>query len=294
MRYPTHGSVMRANRLRFWRPFQRNVVNVICAEGAVADWPLHTDETFRVLMSSAPVVVVDGRGGRAIVPPGAIHVAAPLELVAVSALSDTSAGPPLLRVLLVGAGAFPPTVPNQGQFIVDDPSLHATLSAIFNDLRGLLVDVDAERRLRMCFGQLAASLGRQAVASVSDDARVARAREYLRAHTTEFVSLDTLARVAALSKFHLVRTFHRAAGITPRAYQMQLRVARAARLIAEDTPLSYAAFDAGFADQSHLTRRFKAIFGVAPGRFARELSIPPTALARTTSARSHEAPSSAA
>jgi AraC-like DNA-binding protein len=59
---------------------------------------------------------------------------------------------------------------------------------------------------------------------------------------------------------------------------MQLRLARAWHLIVEGRPLSRTTYDAGFADQSHLTRRFAALFGVTPARFAKELAVPPRAL----------------
>jgi AraC-like DNA-binding protein len=93
-------------------------------------------------------------------------------------------------------------------------------------------------------------------------------------HVAESVSLDELASVAGLSKFYLLRAFSRAHGFTPHAYQMHLRVARAWRLIVDGYPLTRATYDAGFADQSHLTRQFAATFGVTPARYARQLARP--------------------
>jgi AraC-like DNA-binding protein len=43
--------------------------------------------------------------------------------------------------------------------------------------------------------------------------------------------------------------------------------ARARRLIESGADLAQAAADAGFADQSHLTRVFRAMVGVTPGEF---------------------------
>jgi AraC-like DNA-binding protein len=78
-----------------------------------------------------------------------------------------------------------------------------------------------------------------------------------------------LAALACVSKSYLVRTFHRAVGLPPHSYQVQLRIARAARLIAMGASLSRAAFDAGFSDQSHLSRKFKSAYGLTPLGFAR-------------------------
>jgi AraC-like DNA-binding protein len=104
-----------------------------------------------------------------------------------------------------------------------------------------------------------------------------RARDYLRAQALKNVTLDELAGVAGLSKFYLLRSFSRAYGLTPHAYQMELRLARARRLLAEGRPLSHVTYDAGFADQSHLTRRFAAFYGLTPARYARQLATPPGA-----------------
>jgi AraC-like DNA-binding protein len=99
---------------------------------------------------------------------------------------------------------------------------------------------------------------------------LARAREYVRAHVAKPLSLEALARVACLSKFHFLRAFTRAYGDSPHEYQMQLRLALARTLVEAGEPLSSVAYDAGFADQSHLTRRFKQAFGVTPGAYARQ------------------------
>jgi AraC-like DNA-binding protein len=61
---------------------------------------------------------------------------------------------------------------------------------------------------------------------------------------------------------------------------MHLRLARARRLLAQGVSASRAAYQAGFADQSHLTRRLKETTGLTPGEFARQLAgapLPPGA-----------------
>jgi AraC-like DNA-binding protein len=97
---------------------------------------------------------------------------------------------------------------------------------------------------------------------------VGRARDYLAEHFAENVSLEQLARVAHLSPFHFSRVFAEETGMPPHAFQTQLRVARAAALLREGWTIPQAADAAGFADQSHLTRHFKRLVGVTPGRYA--------------------------
>jgi AraC-like DNA-binding protein len=98
---------------------------------------------------------------------------------------------------------------------------------------------------------------------------LARVREFLHDNPAADVSSDDLARLAGgMSRFHLCRAFARAYGLPPHAYRLQLRLAAAKRLLTAGEPPAGVAAALGFADQSHLTRRFKGAFGITPGRFA--------------------------
>jgi transcriptional regulator GlxA family with amidase domain len=46
-----------------------------------------------------------------------------------------------------------------------------------------------------------------------------------------------------------------------------VRVRLAKTLLAQGLPIAQAAVEAGFVDQAHLTKHFKRIFGVTPGRY---------------------------
>ena len=50
---------------------------------------------------------------------------------------------------------------------------------------------------------------------------------------------------------------------------MQARLHLARRLIVAGQPLSAVAAEAGFSDQSHLTRLFGRSYGMTPGAYAR-------------------------
>lgn len=99
---------------------------------------------------------------------------------------------------------------------------------------------------------------------------VAVALDYLEANFTENVSLAELAGLAGVDRFHLLRAFRRRLGLPPHLYQTQLRLRHARRLMLAGEPAAMAAAAAGFADQSHLIRKFKATYGVTPGQYLGE------------------------
>jgi AraC-like DNA-binding protein len=96
---------------------------------------------------------------------------------------------------------------------------------------------------------------------------VERARSVLQGHPTQALGLPEIATVAGTTVTHLVRSFSRAVGLPPQRYHAQVRLAHARRLLAEGKAAGWVAYECGFADQSHLNRRFKECHGLTPGAF---------------------------
>lgn len=92
-------------------------------------------------------------------------------------------------------------------------------------------------------------------------------KEWLDANSEKNVSIHALARLVGLSPYYLVRAFHKHVGIPPHKYQAVVRINRARKLLTSGATISEAAYRAGFCDQSHLNRCFKAALGVTPGEY---------------------------
>jgi AraC family transcriptional regulator len=85
-------------------------------------------------------------------------------------------------------------------------------------------------------------------------------------------SVAELAALAGVHASHVLRTFRQYHGCTVAAYVRRQRVERArAEIATTNSSLSIIALQAGFADQSHLTRVFRQAFGETPGQYARSL-----------------------
>jgi len=106
----------------------------------------------------------------------------------------------------------------------------------------------------------------------AEHAAVRRARRHLSEQWDQRVTLAELAAVAGLSRFELVRRFGDQNGVSPHAFQTNLRVDHARALLASGLAPAEVAAACGFADQPHLTRVFKRAVGVSPGRYARAVA----------------------
>lgn len=106
----------------------------------------------------------------------------------------------------------------------------------------------------------------------SHPAWLGRVVERLHASLDHQVGLDELAREVGVHPVHIARTFRRAYGETIGEHLRKLRVELVARRLGDtDTPLVDLALEAGFTDQSHLTRVFKRLTGTTPAAMRRTL-----------------------
>jgi len=95
-----------------------------------------------------------------------------------------------------------------------------------------------------------------------------RARELLDAHFPESLSLEEIAAAVGVHPIHLARTFRTHYRCTPGDYVRRLRLEFALReLCSSDLPLIEIAMAAGYYDQSHFAKAFKAHTGLSPTRF---------------------------
>lgn len=100
-----------------------------------------------------------------------------------------------------------------------------------------------------------------------DVAALKRARQYLDAQRTRVVHSSELEAVTGLTRYDLARQFRIMCGTSPYRYLLMRRLDVARQQIAGGRSLVEVALEAGFADQAHLSRMFKATFGITPARY---------------------------
>ncbi len=89
--------------------------------------------------------------------------------------------------------------------------------------------------------------------------------QFVNAHITKPISLDTAAKVAGLERKYFSAFFHSKVGLTFTEWIRILRVERGMELMrAHDDSIARIAFAAGFRDVRTFERAFKRYVGVSP------------------------------
>ncbi len=109
---------------------------------------------------------------------------------------------------------------------------------------------------------------------IRHDRRLRRAIDYIEAHFDTDLSLTDLCRASGMSASQLTSLFRSQLGTSPYAYVIERRLAKAVQLLQRtEVPIAVVALDCGFADQSHMTRLFRARLGQTPASYRRAAHI---------------------
>jgi AraC-like DNA-binding protein len=259
----------RRPRIRAWRPEVPGVSEVLHAHFPEHAYPLHTHDTWALLIVDTGVVRYDLdrhehgalRSLVTLLPPHVPHDGRSVDLDGfrkrVVYLDE-----PMLDASRIGSAVDHPGW--------SDPALRRQVDLLHAALPHPGEAFEAESRLAMIRERLAVHLAHAEPPVVPRDATLARR---LRAMIDDRIATGiTLAGAAAelgASETHLVRAFTREHGIAPHQYLTGRRLDRARHLLLAGRSAAETAAEVGFYDQAHLTRHFTRLLGVPPGAFAR-------------------------
>lgn len=122
---------------------------------------------------------------------------------------------------------------------------------------------------------LAVVSGRSRARGKGDYSAARRARDFLHANFARVVTLDEVEVATGRDRWSLSHDFRMFYGTSPYRYLTMRRLDAVRRLLLSGTSLASAAAEAGFADQSHMTRHFLKAYGHTPGRWLRIMNKHP-------------------
>lgn len=249
-----------AERPRVWRPFPEQVAKVLCLEDPSEDLAprIHSRFAIALLRSPAFVTVESSRGCAA--DQNQILLIPRLQLCALHAQGGRGRGPVIL--LLEASDLEGLAVPDRPA-LVTDPECVAELAGLIGRLQrpvGLIGREAIPRSLLERLFAHSAPLGRARSCGRS----LAPVRRHLQDHLGELIPTAALAEMIGLTESHFIRAFHLEFGLPPHAYHLRLRLAHAVELLSSGLSVATVANECGFADQSHLNRKFKEVYGLTP------------------------------
>jgi len=152
-------------------------------------------------------------------------------------------------------------------FVADDPALRRVLTDAFADFPKPIEDLAIPAVATALADALARLAGAPSVTRRFPAKALDIARDLLDAASGP-VRSAALESETGLDRYALARGFRARFGTSPHRYLVGRHLERVRAEIARGASLADAAYAAGFADQSHMTRHFKPHFGLPPGRYA--------------------------
>ena len=103
-----------------------------------------------------------------------------------------------------------------------------------------------------------------------------RARDAIDRDYARPLHIPTLARIAAVSEAHFIRTFRATFGETPHRYLQRRRIERAMALLRDtDASVTDICLQVGFGSLGTFSRTFQALVGQSPTAYRRRVSVAP-------------------
>jgi len=94
---------------------------------------------------------------------------------------------------------------------------------------------------------------------------ILQAKNFIDEHITENLSLDEISLNIGISKYHFIRVFKQAFGVSPYQYQKRIRLDRAKLDITQGISILETAIKYGFSDVPTFSKAFKQQFNLTPG-----------------------------
>jgi AraC-like DNA-binding protein len=231
-----------------------------------APYSLHRHDSYAIGVTLFGVQCFFYRGRRHHARCGQIHILYPDELHDGAAGTEDGFGyriayidPWLLQQAMGGRGL--PFVPNPVQ--TPNPAWRSFLRKLW------LADVYDDEMSRAEFAAEAADCLQAATGSADRSRPIAmhglkRVRDAIADDPAYGLDVTKLELLADMDRWSLARGFRAAFGTSPTRYRTMRQAERVRVGIEAGMPLADAALDAGFSDQSHMTRRFREAFGMSP------------------------------
>ena len=99
---------------------------------------------------------------------------------------------------------------------------------------------------------------------------IERAAAYIREHTSEYMTIETLAGISGLSASRFKAKFRHQMGMPPGEYIQRERISRAKQLLKEGRSITYIAHELDYSSSQHFSNTFKKFAGISPSEYRKK------------------------
>jgi AraC-like DNA-binding protein len=268
------------SRTRIWRPHYLQPVELVYGVSKSHSLPRHFHEELELGIRQGDGWQFNYRGTMHSVPSNTLVVTQPGEVHHANCKSDQDCtyrglqiGVDLLKQVATEVAGHDTELPFFSMPLVHDRNfntqiirIHQALARPSSQLEQQTLILDLLSQLILRYSENLPCLAKLG----SEIQPVDRVREYIEAHHNQEISLEQLAQIANLSSFHLNRSFRKTFGLPPHAYQIQMRILQAKRLLRKKWSIEQVAIETGFVSQSHFGSHFKRLICVTPRQYIQD------------------------
>lgn len=274
--------LMKANpsRPKIWRSQYLPSIELVHGFGKSYSLPRHFHEELELNIKQGDGWQFDYRGTMYNVPSNTLVVTQPGEAHYADSNSDRGCtfrgirvGVDLLQQVATEVAGRTTALPFFPMPLVYDRDLNTQIIQVHQSLEQSISKLEQQTSIQDLLARLILRCAKNppCQAKLGEERQpVERIRVYLEDHYNQEVSLAQLAQIANLSAFHLNRAFRKAFGMPPHAYQIQVRILQAKKLLRKEWPIDKVAFESGFASQSHFGSHFKKLVRVTPRQYIQD------------------------
>ena len=275
-------STMKANpsRTRIWRSQYLPSIELVHGVSKIHSLPRHFHEELELGIRQGDGWQFNYRGATYSVPPNTLVVTQPGEAHHADCASDRDCtyrglqiGVDLLQQVATEVAGRKTALPFFSMPLVYDRDLNTQIVQVHQALEQPISQLEQQTLMGDLLAQLILRCAENppCQAKLGEERQpVDRVRIYIEDHYDREISLEQLAQVANLSSFHLNRSFSKTFGMPPHAYQIQVRILQAKRLLRKEWSIEQVAIKTGFVSQSHFGSHFKRLVCVTPRQYIQD------------------------
>ena len=235
-----------------------------------AGYSPHRHDTYAIGITLWGVQTFRYRGAQRYCHPGQCHVLHPDELHDGRPATEKGFGYRIIYVAphLVQQALNRQPLPFVADPVIDPTSAQRRFLSRTCDLNQELDDVGRTEVATFIADMLEAMSERRARTkqTIALDALI-RVRDAIAAAPAIRNSIQELENIAGIDRWSLARQFRAAFGTSPTRYRTMRQLDEVRRMVNNGASLVDASIQAGFSDQSHMSRMFKRAYGLTPARW---------------------------